>query len=404
MASTRPVRKWSWLVWLVVASVAALVVPTIGVFKAKHRQDALHERGVQAPAVVVATEHSGSTDYLIVNVESCACRLAVATSNVAAHPIGSSLPIRYDPQRPSTAEALVNRANPYETFLVALGSIVFGVLVVVPIVVVSSRHLWRSRALLDVSTPTGTVRVELWRRSMLGGEIAYLSVYEVDSPPGSSPLLCMPVEEQVATQIEESDLPPRFEAFGSLVAGQPLALRQGDLAVTAGGQTKDAAWEAHHRRQSRGSWDAATGPLLRDAREARSHARSQKLVLAVFLALMPLSLIQIVPERFLTIGVVVVFAGVALAIGTFWHHLRVLDRLGQRMAGPTGGRGDRRAARSAAARWLRSPAGEEEMASLLGLTVEERKATERRVTRWAWLTATLTFAVFILWVVQFALS
>lgn len=390
---------------MVITFALFLAAPAIGYFKAKGRQNSLDRRGVRAEAVIVGTDYQNDTDFLIVYVEPCACRLAIATSNPSGHAVGSTLPVRYDPERPSTAEALVDRPNPYESFLVVLVSVMGLLLIAVPIVVVALRRQRRSRALLDTSTPNGIVRVEVWRRSLMGNEVAYLSAYQVDISPGGSPILCMPVTEEIAVQIEGSDLPPHFEVFGSAVPGQPLALRRGELAVTPGGRTKDAAWEKRHRPSPTAvTPDIRGGLILENVAEARSVARLQRMLQFVFVALIPASLIRVVPERFLSAGLVVVFVLLVLVVAARWRHRRLLDRFGRRLVGSAGGRRDRRAARSAAVRWLSSPGGKEDMASLLGVTVDERDASNRRMVRWIYAWLGLTVVVLVVVLVQFAVS
>jgi hypothetical protein len=96
--------------------VIALSVYGVGTFVFDQMDDAAFARhGVVIQAKVMDHIHdnegNGTFDYLYVLIPACICSVRVPTTNLAGHPIGSSIGIRYDPKNPVDARPLVDNNN-----------------------------------------------------------------------------------------------------------------------------------------------------------------------------------------------------------------------------------------------------------------------------------------------------
>ena len=364
-------------------------------FKIHAREQLLAERGVTTSAVVVGTDYHGDTDYLRVHFPACGCAVEVATSNVDGHPVGSSLPVLYDPQRPGRAKALVDRPNPYESVLTMSGGLALGVAILVPLVWVARRRRRQALRLVASTSPTMQVQVEAWERTLNNTPIYYLSVYPAGSGSGTRPLLCMPVDAKTLKQIPPATT---LELFGTPEPGNVIALRTGDLVVTPAGRTRPAAFE-DAKRSSHATIaltgtaadvqdtdptpvPSVDGPLLRDAREAHLWRRTNRIFGWLVPMLLLLPAVRILPDRLIWWGLAVLFAALAVEFGVLWVRRRLLDRVATRLPGPPAvGRRDRRAARRAAEAYLVTSAGLAEQAALLGVTTEALQADRKRAGR-----------------------
>jgi Protein of unknown function (DUF2510) len=91
---------------------------------------ALVRNGVIVQAKVVSQDHEsdddGAYDYLWVLIPSCQCRVQLPTTNLAGHPVGSKIGVRYDPKNPSDARPMVDNNDVWllDGFYVALA--IFG--------------------------------------------------------------------------------------------------------------------------------------------------------------------------------------------------------------------------------------------------------------------------------------
>lgn len=363
-------------------------------FKVHAREQLLTERGVTTTAVVVGTDYHGDTDYLRVRLPECRCVVDVATTDVDGHPVGSSLPVLYDPQRPGRAKALVDRPNPYEGVLTMSAGLVLGVAILVPLVWVARRRRRQALRLVASTAPTMQVRVEAWERTLNNTPIYYLSVYPAGSGSGTRPLLCMPVDAKILKQIPPATT---LELFGTPEPGNLIALRTGDLVVTPTGRTRpatfaDAKRSSHATITLTGTADVqetdpaavplVNRPLLRDARDAHLWRRTNRIFGWLIPMMLLLPAVRILPDRLIWWGLGVLFAALAIEFGVFWARRRLLDRVATRLPGPPAlGRRDRRAARRAAEAYLVTSAGLAEQAALLGVTIETLEADGKRAGR-----------------------
>lgn len=406
MAENRSKRKWVPLA--VAMALLFLVVPTVVLLKAKALQDTLGDRGVVTEAVVVGVER-GDPDILWVRFEACPCRVAVATTNVRAHPVGSVLPVRYDPDRPSRAEALVDAPDPYEDVYGVGLAIVLSAVICVPLVALGLRRVRRARALVATTAPTGTVRVEAWERSLMHQPLPYLSVYALDAPSGTPPLVCFPLDPDKAEVVGEDDV---FELFGSGRPGEPLALRRGEVVIVPSGKAQSAEWEARHRqphsdlqpRLSSGRV-AVIAPtvVLRDAREAQVYWGATRLVRWLYVLMLPVALLRLAPDHLLGPVLAAVFAYLGVLVAALGWQRHLLARLARRLPGPApSGYAARRAARGAVVRHLATPPGRAELAGLLGTTAEDLVASDRRFVHRVVTSAVVTGLVLLAAIVRFA--
>lgn len=272
-----------------------VALPLVFAWKVHSRQQGLRQRGVITSAEVLGTSHSGDTDYLRVHLLDCGCVVLVATSNLAAHPVGSTLPVRYDPLHPGHAQALVDAPNPYEPVLLIVGGVVVALGILIPLLLVARRRRRASLALVHTTAPTRRVRVEAWERVMRNTTIPYLSVYSTDIEPGEPPLFCLAVTDQVLARARDEVL----DLYGSAKPGEPIALRAGDLTIVPSGKSHSAEWEAKHRADASGlklappdsmlggmAWSGPAeppiGPLFADAAEAGAYRRNVNLLRGVF--------------------------------------------------------------------------------------------------------------------------
>ena len=99
------------------AVLLGLVGWSIATFVSDQIQDARFARtGVVIHPRVVARYHDdegqdGAYDYLYVVIPACNCKVELPTTNLAGHPVGSRVPVRYDPKHPSDARILVDGNN-----------------------------------------------------------------------------------------------------------------------------------------------------------------------------------------------------------------------------------------------------------------------------------------------------
>src|SRR5207302_9062261 len=134
-------------------------------------------------------------------------RTEVSTSNRQAHPVGSTLPVQYDPERPTRARALVDHPDPYESvYMVGVG-IVGTAAIVIPLLLVARRRRRRCLALLG-GAPNRRVRVQPWRRFNGNTEIIQLSLY---GPDGGPALLTFPIRREDLAAVAEGHL---FDLYG----------------------------------------------------------------------------------------------------------------------------------------------------------------------------------------------
>jgi hypothetical protein len=419
MANTANTRRRALVA--VIPLLLALAVPTIVTFKIKAREDTLHRRGRLIDAVVVAVDDRGATDYLWVRYTGCACPAAVATSNPAAHPVGTAIVVRYDPEHLRRAEALVDAPNPYEPVLPIWGGVALGIVIIVPVVAATSRRSRRARALVATTAPVARVRVEAWERSQLNQVVPYLSVYPADVPPGGPPLVAVPVPAEAIDGIHAGDV---FDLFGSTQPGEPLALRRDDLVLVPAGKSKDAAWEARHRQPQDGlsaaldaapaapaapAFAAARGPretdtdvgTFADPREARRYRSLNTQFVWLFALFLPMSLLRAAPERFAWLIVVVALGFVVALMTVLWRQRRLLSSIAARLPGPAPAtRASRAAAHRAAQRRIASPAGQAELAELLGTTPEGLRSRARRLGPILYTSFAITGVAFALLLVQ----
>ncbi len=95
-------------------AVFGLVGYGIGTFVSDQLANAALVRdGVVIQARVVGHSHvddgdSGSYDYLAVLIPACQCRVQLPTTNLAGHPVGSFIGVRYDPKNPEDARPMVD--------------------------------------------------------------------------------------------------------------------------------------------------------------------------------------------------------------------------------------------------------------------------------------------------------
>lgn len=393
-------------VWLAVGLLGLfLMFPLIRAVKVHSRQDALQRRGVTTEAKVVGQGSRDTTDYLIVEYEACRCRTGVEISSPSRHPVGSMLPIRYDPRRPARADALVDRPNPYESIFVLLLGVLATIVLVVPILVFESRRRRAARRMAVTSAPTGRVRVETWRRAFLHSTVPYASVYPADVPRGGPPLFRFAIAEEADDELEDAR-GADFELFGVPEPGNRVALRRGEYVLIPVSKTKSAGWEA----QRRGVLPPAAFAdddvaLIREPSEGRKLLRLQLQLLLVYALVIPASLVRLVPESLLSLALAAVFAIVAAAAVTWWRVRRLLSLFASRLPGSSpANRRDRRAARAEVSRRIRSTQGKAQLAALLGTTTEALTARGRRAVRVIYGAIGLTGVVFVALVVRFALS
>lgn len=391
---TTDVKLWKRALLVVIVLGLVIVVPLVVLVKIRARQHELQRRGVETQALVVGTDARSDTEYLIVQLAECGCRIAVPTSSAARHPVGSLLPVRYDPTRPGRAEALVDAPDAADQALVMLVTGVAMVIVMTPLVVYGFRRQIRARRLVDESAPRERVRVEAWRRAYLHSTIPYLSVYRVDEPEGGPAMLSLAVTEETMAKVVDLD-DWRFELFGGQQTGQPVALRQGDFIIAAG-STKSGEWERKHRTvhgavAPNAKVEPAYGGIFGDEREARAFRRLQALLRLVIVAFIPLLALRVVPEPWMPAALVATFV-ICGAIGILWLSMRrLLTRLATRLPGsPAMTRAGRRLAREDVLRRINSTSGEAELASWLNTTPETLAMSQRHASRWIYSSLAIT--------------
>jgi hypothetical protein len=212
----------------------------------------ISRRGIDTTAVVTAhkTEGGESDSYFVyVNIPKCECIAKVQVGHLSAHPIGSELPVRYDPHDPTHARARSDAAggsDPWTlltlSLLVAVGLTGF----------MTWRRIRRNkgRALVTSGAPSRPVRFQLWKRP-IGGEgiptAYYLGAFPTDDRALDTPLLWIRVRRSEITGLRTADV---IEMFGSGVPGDLVAFRAGDVVISAYGPTRPGPWEAESRTQT----------------------------------------------------------------------------------------------------------------------------------------------------------
>ncbi len=94
-----------------------LVGWSIATFVSDQVQNAEFARtGVVIHPRVVSRYHDnegqdGVFDYLYVVIPACKCRVELPTTNLAGHPVGSRVPVRYNPKNPTDARIMVDANN-----------------------------------------------------------------------------------------------------------------------------------------------------------------------------------------------------------------------------------------------------------------------------------------------------
>ena len=358
------------------------IVPALFALRVASRERSLREHGTVTQAVVLQVDTSHDTDYLLVGLLDCGCRVWVATSRPSAHPLGSQLAVRY--VRHGRAEALVDRPNPYGPLFAPAAGIGIGILILAPLVVVALRRQRRARRLLDEPS-TARVRFEAWERAQSNTSIPYLSVYPLDAPVGGPPIVAFSITRETLNQLQSGTA---LAVHGSLEPGEPVAFRADDVQVVPSGKTRSPEWEARHRQplatiELSASGDApktvTATPLLLDPADARSWRRMTAALRVAYAVVAFGPAFRVLPEHLLPYAVVVIVVIVVALYGTLWAQRRLLDRLASRLPGPPPqGRRARRAACSAVARHLGGDRGRREVATQLGTTPERLAAIDRR--------------------------
>lgn len=375
-----------------------VLLPGVVALKIHGREAALRSRGVTTEAVVVGSDSTSDTTYLRVRytTATCLCIVNVATDNLDAHPVGSSIAVRYDPEHPTHAEALVDSPNPYGPILPFAGGGVGGAVVLVIVVWVARRRKRKSEALLGSTVSTMRVRVEAWQRKVGNSQVNYLSLYPQFAPPGSEPLVSMPIVAKTLAELHADDV---FALYGDGRPGQPLALRNGSVTVLPAGRTHSAAWERKHRqphaaielpaRRAATTSDAWTPPptvaknaLFADAAEAQAWMRNEQLIRWLLPFLLLGATLRVVPPRYFPAILAVSGLVLVVFIGARWNRRRMLDRfLARTLESAPAGRKDSQAARNAYALRLSTPEANAEIARLLGTTPEALQAQRKRGTQ-----------------------
>ena len=150
---------------LITVTVLGLVGYGIGSFVSDQLANAaLVRNGVVIQARVVAHSHidsgdSGSYDYLDVLIPSCRCRVQLPTTNLAGHPVGSFIGVRYDPENPGDARPMVDNNDVWLQDAFYLGLYVFLIWIFVAWAVPANRA-WRRRrwGISDDAGPGGGSR------------------------------------------------------------------------------------------------------------------------------------------------------------------------------------------------------------------------------------------------------
>ena len=113
---TGPLKKPAklWVAVLIAACVLALSIWGLVVFVNHEIRDlTLSHQGVALSAEVTGKDHEDdgdgtASDYLWVRIPACGCSVLVPTDNPGTHPVGSKIPVRYNPHDPTEAQALVD--------------------------------------------------------------------------------------------------------------------------------------------------------------------------------------------------------------------------------------------------------------------------------------------------------
>jgi hypothetical protein len=210
-----------------------------------HREHILQTRGLSAVAQVVATTGSAA---MSVRFESSGCGCPITTqvqlAHPARHPIGSTLPVRYDPRDPERAEALQDRFNPYRLPFGFLGFIVFVAALIAAKWLTARRRKRKVMTLVHTAAPINRVRVEAWRGTQGNQEAAFLSLYPEAVPQGGAPLMVFPTRASVVRALNAAE---SYELYQPARRVASAVLRGGDLVVVLVGKERPPAWEVGHR-------------------------------------------------------------------------------------------------------------------------------------------------------------
>jgi hypothetical protein len=287
-----------------------LVIPLVLAFRIQRREAAI-SHGVKAEATVLGIYDTGDTDYLTVSIGgACGCTVEIAIANLRDHPVGSRIPVQYDPSQPSRAKALVDRPHPYEPILPLASGIALALVILGPLLLLASRRRRRSLALVRATTPSMRARVEAWQRPTSNAILGYyLSVYPAGSPEGIEPLVC--VQTDIAT-IDKLRAGQTFDLYtdlqnGIVVPGRPLALKDGDVVIAASAKTRSGSWETGRRAPQADiapssddfggpRIDVQAGSLFADGSQARAWQRNATQLRLLLPLLFFLPIVRIVPE------------------------------------------------------------------------------------------------------------
>ena len=401
--------------------VVLLGLPFVLVARVFLRQDALNRRGRTTQARVIGFAQSDLADYLEVRFTDASCNCSVetdvATRDLFEYDVNDkvaipAIPIRYDPQDPANAAALVDAGNPFAglwPFLLGdLGSA--ALIAVLFLRVRGSRR--RMLSLVHETAPTARVRVEGWARTLRGTDYPHVSLYRDDGGLDAEPIMTVPVQSSVIRALRDDDRP---DLYGSIGPGGRVALRLGNVILLPAGRSRSPGWETRHRRPGSqlalGAGDpqhlvpVERGLLAIGADDALRYRSLRRHVIWSFIVLVPLSASPLLPDRLLLWGAVVVVWDLAIVLTESTRLKRLLNRLVlQRSGALAGDRRGRRAARLALARQLNAPAGQLELARAMGCDPGELAADDRRGSTFAAAVLWLLVAILLFWVVKLAFS
>ena len=357
-----------------------IAIPIITWVRAHSRELRLAEHGVVATGTVVGRERGSGPWYLDVRIDQCACTVAVPTTAVARHPEGTRLAVRYDPEDPQVAEAMVDAFSPYRPLYSLVGYEGVAGVMTGGVLLARWRRRRRARNLTRTSAPTAQVRVEAWEQVQRNKTWPFLSLYPAGSPPGSPALLVVAVRKaDLALHPEDAT----FDLYGGGRPGVPLALQSGGVTITPSARSHAGTWEARRRTRFSAVQPAADAtesgdPVpFSDASEAAAYWRWRR---STFLALfaIPLTVPLLgLPQRDSWVAATSFATLLALFFVSAVRLQLLVGRLARRLPGKPTTRFERRAANVVLGRLLSGPAGRAQLARLLG-TVPERLAAQDR--------------------------
>lgn len=292
---------------------------------------------------------------------------------------------------PTMTAAVVGHSSSGSPVLPLVAGLVLGVAIVGPGVWLTYRRRRRSLVLLKSATPSMRVRVEAWQRAKNNATLRFLSIYSAVSPPGTEPLLCVPIDAKSLAKMHAGET---FDLYGDTRPGRPLALRDGEVVFAAAAKSRPGSWETKNRAPRTNiqlplagsvggpTLDVPAGSVFADAAEARAWQQSSTLWRWLVPLLVVLPVIRILPPQLIVWALPVLGLVLIAEYGALWWRRRLLDRMARRLPGPPPvGRLARRAARSSARARVSSSAGLTEMAALLDTTKERLEAQQRTGTK-----------------------